>query len=609
MAAGLVDEARDGFDFYVFNHALTQQALYTELPARQRRRLHLAATEALERLPEPVRRRRAAELAWHFRAGGAPARALPYALLAGDQAAAVYAPAEAEQQYRLAAQLARELADGDGEARAVEKLGWLLWMMARFDGCAEALERAARLYREGCDVEGEVRVAALRGMLHYTSMPLEGAARIRALLDRLGEPAPSRPLAALYLSLAMNLLIAGRYRAALEAVARAGAVARALGDDRPRAYETMRGPALGLSGHLADARRLLEEWLQVAEADNDFFGLLSAVHYLGDLSVSAGAFDAAWSYYSRALELAERLGARSRRGAETANLAEVLFYRGDWERARQYAARAVELVRSAAADRTDPYFQDANVLRRHGVIRAAMGEWDEAIPYLEESVALAERLPYPEAVRSGQAALAEQELLQGRPNAALARLEPLVEQADVEELGIVSLLPLLAWAYLEMGDATRADAVARGGIARARQQGHKLALVELLRVHGMALARQGREAEAEQAFEEAVAAARELPYPYAEGRALYEWGHVSTGQQEPQQAWARLEAAATIFERLEALPYAERARQALAERAHQRQTGAADANGQQTTDDYQAGAEPTHRHAGTLECADGPDDA
>ena len=48
----------------------------------------------------------------------------------------------------------------------------------------------------------------------------------------------------------------------------------------------------------------------------------------------------------------------------------------------------------------------------------------------------------------------------------------------------------------------------------------KLALVELLRMHGMVLARQRRWDEAERAFEEAVSVAGSVPYPYAEARPL-----------------------------------------------------------------------------------------
>jgi tetratricopeptide (TPR) repeat protein/transcriptional regulator with XRE-family HTH domain len=561
LAAGLVYEARDD---YVFNHALTQQALYTELPRRRRRRLHLAAGEALERLTEPVRRRRAAELAWHFREGGAPERALPYTLLAGDHAVSVHAPAEAEWHYREALELARTLDDRDGEARALEKLGWLMWITARFDSCLDALEQAARLYRGVGDDEGEMRAVGLLGMVYFTHAPLEGAERIRALLDRLGPREPSMPLVSLYSSLSMNLIVAGRYNEALEATRSATEIARELGDERTLALvETMRGTTLGLMGRLGEARRVLEERLSLAEAASDYWGQLSTAHYLGKLTVPQGDFDAALHYHGQALELAERLGARSRISAETSNLSEVLFYLGDWARARSHAERAVELARAESSGLTASYFQYADVFRRLGMIRAAMGEWKDALPCLEESVALAEKIPYPEAVRSGHGVLAERELLEGKPQAALDRLEPLVEGSYPEELGVVRLLPYLAWARLELREDDRAEEVALGGIERARAQGHRLALVELLRVLGMVLARRRRWEEAERAFEEAVSVARSVRYPYAEARALYEWGLMYVAKRDPRQGRNRLEEAIEIFRRLGARPYSDLAQKAL----------------------------------------------
>lgn len=562
LAAGLVYESRDGL---VFNHALTQQALYTELPRRRRRRLHLAAGEALERLAEPVRRRRAAELAWHFREGGAPERALPYTLLAGDNAVSVHAPVEAEMHYRTALELARALDDRASEARVLEKLGWLMWLMARFDACSDALERAARLYREAGEGAGEMRSVGLLGMVYFTHAPLEGAERIRALLDRLDPSQPSQPLVSLYSSLSMNLIIAGRYREALEAVARATEIARSLGDERTLARtEMMRGPVLVMIGRLEEARRVLEERLSLAEADNDPWGQLSAAHYLGKLTVPQGDFDAALRYHGRALELAERLGARSRISAETSNLSEVLFYLGAWTRAHSYAEHAVETARSASSNLTTPYFQYADVLRRLGMIRAATGEWENALPYLEESIALAEGIPYPEAVRSAQGALAEQELLQGKPDVTLARLEPVVERSDPEELGVVRLLPLVSQAYLELGKDARAEEVALQGVELTRAQGNRLALVELLRVLGMVLTRQRRWDEAEHAFEEAVSVARLIRYPHGEARALYEWGSMHVGGPDTKQGKDRLQEAAEIFGRLGSRPYSDLAQKALA---------------------------------------------
>jgi hypothetical protein len=99
----------------------------------------------------------------------------------------------------------------------------------------------------------------------------------------------------------------------------------------------------------------------------------------------------------------------------------------------------VEIVRSVSSGPTASYFQYADLLRRLGMIRAPMGQRENAVACLEESVALAEGITYPEAVRSGHRLLAEQDLLQGNPEAALARLELLVKRSDPGELGIVRL--------------------------------------------------------------------------------------------------------------------------------------------------------------------------
>jgi tetratricopeptide (TPR) repeat protein len=163
--------------------------------------------------------------------------------------------------------------------------------------------------------------------------------------------------------------------------------------------------------------------------------------------------------------------------------------------------------------------------------------------------------------------LAERELLEGKPGAALARLKPLVERSDPEELGIVRLLPYLAWAYLELGDEGRAEEVVLKGIERAKARGHRPALGELLRVRGMVLARRRSWDEAECAFEDAVSVARSLRYPYAEARALYEWGLMCVGKPDPEQGRDQLEKAAGIFRGLGSRPYSDLVQKAMADRS------------------------------------------
>jgi tetratricopeptide (TPR) repeat protein len=402
-------------------------------------------------------------------------------------------------------------------------------------------------------------------MLYFTVGPLEGVRRVTTLLDRLGAPEPSKSLASLYVSLAMNLLIAGEYRETVAAAEHGAAVARAVGDTRMLVWaETTRGPALGLLGHLEEARRVGEETIPVAEAAKDYFGVLSAVHYLGDMCIAEGDFVAALRYYDRALKLAERLGAQSRTSAETANLAEVRFYLGDWERARDEVGRAVEIARAASSGRAASYFQYANVFRQFAMIHAARGEWDEAIPYLEEAVTLAERLPFPEAMRNAQRVLAEYDLVQSRPEAALARLEPLVKAVDPEERGMARLLPCLALAYDALGQHAEAERLLTDGISRARAQRYRLALVELLTLHGASLIGQHRLEGAARSLDEALALARSMSYPYAEARALYEQGRLHVSAQEWPQARDRFEDALDIFRRLGARPDIARTEQALA---------------------------------------------
>jgi tetratricopeptide (TPR) repeat protein len=71
---------------YAFQHVLIQQALYDELTARRRQRLHRAAGEALEGRSERERERRMAELAYHFAQTDQWEKAVEYSMQAAERA-------------------------------------------------------------------------------------------------------------------------------------------------------------------------------------------------------------------------------------------------------------------------------------------------------------------------------------------------------------------------------------------------------------------------------------------------------------------------------------------------------------------------------------------
>ena len=96
---------------YIFRHALVQEAAYASLLKQDRKRLHLAVGEAMERNFGGQINQLAPILAQHFADAGENAKALKYYMLAGDQALQQYAIPEAITHYDHAIELAQSIAD------------------------------------------------------------------------------------------------------------------------------------------------------------------------------------------------------------------------------------------------------------------------------------------------------------------------------------------------------------------------------------------------------------------------------------------------------------------------------------------------------------------
>jgi len=556
--AGLVREA--GRDTYAFSHALTQQALYEEAPARRKRRLHRAAGAALERLPARERERRAAEAAWHFLEADEGERALPYVLLAGQQAERVFAYAEAERHDRTALGVACEVGDRTREALALERLGGVLFTVARYGAALEALERAAHLYQAVGDVEGDGRVGAQLGLTHKNrGSYVEGLRAVEARVEPLATRGPSLALEAVHYAHARLLISVGRRTEALAAAEQEEAVARSLGDNRLLARALLqRGAVLTFMGRLREALLVLEEAL----AQGDALGALDIVQRsrqnLAVCHLMRGEFERAWSCNRRAIKAVERLG-------DPAAMVHVLMHRGwltyvqgEWRTGRQIAERALAISQDIGTSDEAPY--PLGVL---GFLHLAQGEWEAAARYLEESVALATRIGDLQAIQIAQSFLAELDVLQGRPAAARARLAPLVAQVEAHDLNMWLVRPRLAWAYLDLGDVARSRTVIAQAITHAQAENARARLVDALWVRAMIETREECWAEAEQTLAEALAMARGMGYPYAEGRLLHAYGRLHVQKGEPERARARLGAALAIFQRLGARKDAEHAEQMI----------------------------------------------
>jgi tetratricopeptide (TPR) repeat protein len=545
-----------GRNVYGFDHALTQQSVYAELSSRRKRRLHLAAGEALEHLPERRRAGRVAEIAWHFVESDDPARAITYAMQAGEQAEAVFAHHEGERQYRVAVELARDQGDGAIEAAALEKLGKSLEVQSLPDGALEALDEATRIYHTAGDLMGEARASVgVSSALMHLGNPDAAIARLQGILASFEGKAPSPVLAQVCLQLAAILYGSGRFDESLALTARAREVARTIGDAASVASaENYRGDVLMQLGKFEDARRVFEAVIPDAEASGDL-GILA--HSVNDLAVTyiyTGHLTEGVKDARRTIELQQRRDSPSMVAFAHVVLGMALFYAGQWDEARRALEEAARLI-----EHLPPSWHAPFVLGYLGMLDTVEGRREDAMRHLKEAIAVGaeSRVVLPFAHQW----LAEWEILDGRPAEARTRLEPF---AGDQSMWTMMMLPTLGWAQVEEGDLAAADALVTRLVTDTSVQ-MPLMVAEALRVQGMVRHRQGRNAEAEGVFDEAIALARWIAYRHAEARALLERGRLRAASRNPEGAREDVTAACAIFQQLGARSHHEQAEHVLAQ--------------------------------------------
>jgi DNA-binding CsgD family transcriptional regulator/tetratricopeptide (TPR) repeat protein len=207
----VVDESADRI---AFRHALTREAIYAELLARERVALHRQVTQAIERLHAPSLDSVVETLAYHTFEAGEWARARGYAARAAEHALALFAPREALAHLNRAVAAARREGIAPDAAllmprgRASETLG-------DFDAALEDFSTVLRAARAEGNGDEEWQAQHALGMLwaardytrageaRHAALVLARAsgdpARIARSLNRVGnwhlnleQPAPAR---------------------------------------------------------------------------------------------------------------------------------------------------------------------------------------------------------------------------------------------------------------------------------------------------------------------------------------------------------------------------------------------------------------------------------
>ncbi len=294
LAARVIVEVPRALGSYRFAHALIRETLYEELTTTRRMRLHRQIGEALEALygahPEP----HLAELAYHFceaAQGGDVARAVAYAVRAGERAADLMAHEEAAHQYERGLQ-ALEVRQTGTEAQRCElllRLNEALWRAGEYKRAKEVALEAADLARRLGAAEPLARAALAYGG------PLLGFAAVNrdeTLVNLLEEALvalgteDSALRATMLARLAEEITFSDPYERRETLCREAIAMARRLGDSGVLAYMlrsahwALWAPPENLQGRLA----LAHEVLELAERDGHPAMLFEGhALYLGDL--------------------------------------------------------------------------------------------------------------------------------------------------------------------------------------------------------------------------------------------------------------------------------------------------------------------------------------
>jgi tetratricopeptide (TPR) repeat protein len=534
---------------YQFTHDLIRETVLQDLSAARRTLMHRAVGDAIE--TATFSNRYPAEVAHHFVEAGEPARALPYALLAGDQAAAVYAHREAEQQYRLACACAREIANHSGEAEALAHVAKMLARQDRNEETLEVAEQGLQLNAALHDAEAQAHLAQVVAVAHSSrGTPSDGVARLQRLVHDLSTADLSvQGQARLYEALAWSLAWSALFttgstsmaqaKAALEAAARALNCAQQADDItlHLKALHTY-GVAHEMSGH-PECLQVWKELIPLAEAAGDVDLLLTTLLSAGNSALWRGQMASARSYCERALALTAQHDWLSPAWVY-ANYGEMEFQCGNWVEARMHFERGL---------------QELNLINVgpqmwQGLLLVVQGDEEQAAAVLEKPLQWAEHHHHRGMLRPAHGVLAERELLAGRFEEARARLEPLLDPGGVLTFDLGFIWPQLSWAYVELGDEEQASAT----ISTARASGHagpgSPVLSDLLRIQALIAARAACWQEATDAINASLALTRALPYPYAEAKTLYFAGLFQQAQGATMDARTSLEAALAICDRL-----------------------------------------------------------
>lgn len=444
---------------YIFRHALLRDAAYDMQLQARLRELHALAGEAFEQVYAMDLTPHLADLAYHYGKAQDVERERRYATLAGEQAAARFANAEAVRYLsraleltpasdlleRYALLLAREKVyalQGNREAQAqdVAELGLLAEALDDDRRRAEVARRHAVYFEVISNYQAALtaaqdavhwaeRAADLRqkteGLIEWSialaqqGMFAEARQRLEEALCMARQHGYKSSEATCLLQLGNVWYFQGDNHAARTCWEQSLAIRRALGDKQGEANCLSNLVAVydGL-GDLGQAKNYGQEALALYQTIGDRRGEARALSNVAGPLHALGDLVAARQHYERALALWQAIDDRWGQALVANNLGLVLCDWGDYMAARRYCQQALTISRMIGDRPGEGYSLTSLALALEG-----LGEWEQAAAAYQEAAALRRELGQPALAIDDIAGLARVALRRGQIEQALGYVE------------------------------------------------------------------------------------------------------------------------------------------------------------------------------------------
>jgi class 3 adenylate cyclase/tetratricopeptide (TPR) repeat protein len=484
---------------YTFKHALLQETIYDTLLKRDRAKIHTQVAKIIENSSLWLAEEQAEMLAYHFAQGTNPAEAVPYLVIAGDNAGRRCAFETAIAHYRQAVSLLSEQ-PGDREKEFFEArlgLGRSLKLVGQFSEADQCFsEVLVALWRSDLGTNP----ALLKPILHESLRQMGDIRQREGDYDR-----------------AIDYLETGFQMLDKDSAA-----------EEPELWQSLIDRMAWIrfrQGRLDEARNLALEAANEPNAayQSDPIRMASLYNTLGGISWQQGRFDEAVGYVKQSLDLYDSLGYLWGTATAYGNLGVLYNSMGNWLSAAEYHERA-QAVHQIIGNPQGQAVSFDNL----GILKMYQGKHEEALHDLNRGLSIRKRLGDSWGIAQSHTNLAHLALIKSDLEEAAAQVQiALTMSEDIGSVEIQSFARwILAFIQAETNQLQAALQTINEALDMARSAGLLEREIECLRVLGVVQTRNKIFDEAEVSLRRSAELTITQNHPYLQGQALYELGRL-----------------------------------------------------------------------------------